>query len=99
MTNGTLSESTTIPLKSALPVMVTVIAATLWLSSKLNGLAADQEISAVQQDYLQAAVTDLKLDVQEVRLTMLRDRLTRSEMERWIAQARAAYPSLPVLAD
>ena len=96
MTN-TLSEGTKIPLKSALPVMVTVILATLWLSAKLNGLASDQEIAAVQQEYLQEAVSDLKLDVQEVRLTMLRDRLTRSEMEAWIALARAAYPSLPPL--
>lgn len=94
--NNTLSDSTKIPLKAALPVIGTVIVATLWITSKISALQSDQRVAAIQQDYLRDAMGELKLDVQEVRLSMLNDRWSRSDMERWAAQVRLANPSLVI---
>ena len=91
-----LSENTKVSLKSALPVMVTVVAATLWITAKINASNTAQEVAAVRQENLRDSLAELKEDVTELRQAVMLDRWSQGDMEKWIRQMRTLNPTLSI---
>lgn len=85
---NTLSDKTTIPIKSALPVMVTVIAATLWITNMLNGVITEQKVASIDREKAHNSISDLKVALQEVRMSVTTDRWTSRDMTVWVARLR-----------
>lgn len=94
--NSTLSDGTKIPLKTAFPVIATVIAATMWITNAISGIATDQRVSNVNQDHLRESVGELKLDMQEMRILVRDNRWTKSEMEQWVRRFAKENPGVNV---
>lgn len=89
-----LDDSTKIPLRAAIPVIFTVVAATVWISSRLAAIHSSQDISAARSEYLKESVEELKDDFEELKQSVKEDRWSHTDMEQWIQRARQMNPSL-----
>lgn len=94
-----ISESTRIPLKSAIPVIAAVLGAALWINTRIDNVVADNRVAEVRQEHIQHSLSEMKLELQELRLVVQSSQVngwSRNDMSRFAHDLREANPSIKV---